>query len=164
MKTKTLSLALAVLFSAATAVVAAPDLKQTIASINADANKPGGPEKVVQSISRTVGVPAATLEKQKASTGLTYGDIFAAHSIAKASGKNFAEIAALRKKGQTWDQIAEVNGVDTGGKKTAKKTAPAPAAEPSATPETRSLAQQQADRWAGRTERTNVPKPKAKKP
>lgn len=163
MKTKTLFLALAVLFSAATAVVAAPDLKQTIASINADANKPGGPEKVVQSISRTTGVPAATLEKQKASTGLTYGDIFAAHSIAKASGKNFAEIAALKKKGQTWDQIAEANGVDVGGKKTAKKTAPA--AQPSATPEeTRSLAQQQADRWAGRTERTNVPKPKAKKP
>lgn len=163
MNMKTLSFALTVLFSLATAVVAAPTIKQTVASINADASKPGGPEKVVQSISKSTGVPAATLEKQKASTGLTYGDIFAAHSIAKASGKNFAEIAALKKKGQTWDQIAEANGVDIGGKKTATKTAPA--AQPSPTPEeTRSLAQQQADRWAGRTERTNVPKPKAKKP
>src|SRR5688572_31386767 len=110
MKMKTLSLTLSVLFAVTMAVVAAPTIKQTVANINADAAKPDGPAKVVQSISKTTGVPAATLESQKASTGLTYGDIFAAHSIAKASGKKFAEIVALKKKGQTWDQIAEANG------------------------------------------------------
>ena len=146
MKTKTLSLALTVLFSVTTAVVAAPTIKQTVASINADATKPGGPAKVVQSISKSTGVPAATLESQKASTGLTYGDIYAAHSIAKASGKNFAEIAALKKKGQTWDQIAEANGVDIGGKKTtAAKNEPAAKASP--TPPQKSLFQEQRDRY-----------------
>lgn len=146
MKMKTLSLALTVLFSVTTAVVAAPTIKQTIASINADASKPDGPAKVVQSISKSTGVPAATLESQKASTGLTYGDIFAAHSIAKASGKKFTDMVALKKKGQTWDQIAEANGVDIGGKKTAAAKNQ-PAAKPSPTPPQKSLFQEQRDRY-----------------
>ncbi len=146
MKMKTLSLALTVLFSVTTALVAAPTIKQTIANINADASKPDGAAKVVQSISKSTGVPAATLESQKASTGLTYGDIFAAHSIAKASGKKFADMVALKKKGQTWDQIAEANGVDIGGKKTtAAKNQPA--AKPSLTPPQKSLFQEQRDRY-----------------
>ena len=146
MNTKILSLTLVVLFSVAAAVVAAPTIKQTVASINADATKPGGPAKVVQSISKSTGVPAATLEKQKTSTGLTYGDLFAAHSIAKASGKNFAEIAALRKKGQTWDQIAEANGVDIGGKKTATAKNQ-PQAKPSPTPPQKTLQQEMRERY-----------------
>lgn len=145
MKMKTLSLTLVVLFSV-TAGLFAATIKQTVVSINADAGKAGGPARVVQSISKSTGVPAATLEKQKASTGLTYGDLFAAHSIAKASGKTFEEIAALKKKGQTWDQIAEANGVDIGGKKsaTAKNQ---PAAKPSPTPPQKSLFQEQRDRY-----------------
>ena len=146
MKTKILSLTLVGFLSMTAAALAAPTIKQTVANINADAAKPGGEARVVQSVSKSTGVPAATLEKQKASTGLTYGDLFAAHSIAKASGKNFAEIAALRKKGQTWDQIAEANGVDIGGKKTtAAKTDPA--AKPSPTPPQKSLFQEQKDRY-----------------
>lgn len=146
MKTRFLSLTLVVLFSMTAAVVAAPTIKQAIANINADATKPGGPAKVVQSISKSTGVAAATLEQQKTSTGLTYGDIFAAHSIAKASGKNFAEIAALKKKGQTWDQIAEAHGVDIGGKKTttAKNQ---PQAKPSATAPQKTLQQIQRERY-----------------
>src|SRR5688500_8123985 len=147
MNTKTLFLILTVLFAVTTAVVAAPTIKQTVASINADAAKPGGPARVVQSISKSTGVPAATLESQKASTGLTYGDIFAAHSIAKASGKNFAEIAALKKKGQTWDQIAEANGVDIGGGKKTTAAKNDPAAKPSPTPPQKSLFQEQKDRY-----------------
>ena len=143
---KTLSLTLVVLFSI-TASLFAATIKQTVASINADANKAGGPARVVQSISKSTGVPAATLEKQKASTGLTYGDIFAAHSIAKASGKTFDEIAALKKKGQTWDQIAEANGVDIGGKKSAKTAKNQPAAKPSPTPPQKTLQQEQRDRY-----------------
>ncbi len=161
MNTKTVSLVLTFLFAVTAAVVAAPSIKQTIASINADAAKPGGPAKVVQSISKSTGVPAATLESQKASTGFSYGDIYAAYSIARASGKNFAEIAALKKKGQTWDQIAEANGVSLGGqKKVAKTEGPAPAASPSPEP-VKTQAQLQRERWSQQTQITNVPKPKA---
>ena len=142
---KTLSLTLVVLFSITAALFAAT-IKQTVASINSDAGKEGGPARVVQSISKSTGVPGATLEKQKASTGLTYGDLFAAHSIAKASGKTFDEIAALKKKGQTWDQIAEANGVDIGGKKTSTAKNQ-PAAKPSPTPPKKTLQQEQRERY-----------------
>jgi hypothetical protein len=130
-----------------TAVMVAATIKQTVASINADASKPGGPERVVKSISKSTGIPAATLEKEKASTGLTYGDIFAAHSIAKASGKTFAEIAALKKKGQTWDQIAEANGVDIGGGKKNTTAKNQPQAKPSPTPPQKTLQQLQRERY-----------------
>ena len=122
----------------------AASLSKTVAQINADASKEGGAAKVLESISKSTGVSASTLEKQKTKTGLTYGDVFAAHSIAKASGKSFDEIAALKKQGQTWDQIAEANGVETGGK---KKVAAQPSPTPTATPPKRRLADEMKDRW-----------------
>ena len=132
-------------FSLATLQAQAATIKQTIASINADASKPGGPERVMKSISASTGVAVATLEKQKAKTGLNHGDIFAAHSIAKASGKSFDQIAALKMKGQNWDKIAEDNGVSMGGDtKAATTKGQAPAA--SATPK-KSLFQEQRDRY-----------------
>lgn len=143
MKTKSFFLTLASLL-VLTAVQAAP-LSQTVASINADAKKEGGPAKVVQSISKSTGVPAATIEKQKARIG-SYGDVFAAHSISKASGKSFDEIAALKKKGQTWDQIAEASGVTPVGKKGAK-TAAQPTPKPSATRPQKTLKQLQHERY-----------------
>jgi hypothetical protein len=149
MKMKSFFLTLVCLLAATAIGMAAASLSQTAANINADAQKEGGPAKVLQSISKSTGVPVATLEKEKAKTGLTYGDLFAAHSIAKASGKSFDEIAAMKKKGQTWDQIAEANGVSQGGKKTAQKANAQPAAAkptPSATPK-KTLQQIQRERY-----------------
>ena len=149
MKMKHLLFAVVAGFSLATLQVQAATIKQTVASINADASKPGGPERVLKSISASTGVAVATLEKQKAKTGLSYGDIFAAHSIAKAAGKSFDQIAALKVKGASWDKIAEENNVSIGGKKTAAtkdgtkegpKVSPTPA---------KTLRQEQADRWRG---------------
>ena len=142
--------------------VEAGSIQKTIANINADADKPGGPEQVLKSISASTHVPVATLEKQKAKSDLSYGDLFMAHSIAKASGKSFDEIAALKTKGQSWDAVAEASNVSLGGKKSVNKPAVA-AAKPSPTPEGRSLRQEQNDRFAGRVEVTNAPKPPPKK-
>jgi hypothetical protein len=148
-------------FSLATLQVQAATIKQAIASINADASKPGGPERAVKSISKSTGVPAATLEKQKAKTGMSYGDIFAAHSIAKASGKTFDQIAALKAKGQSWDKIAEENNVSIGGQKTTK-TAAAPAASPSPSP-IKTMAQEQRERLSQTHAVTNAPPAPKKK-
>lgn len=145
MKMKYFLFAVVAGFSLATLQVQAATIKQTVANINADASKPGGPERVLQSISKSTGVPAATLEKQKAKTGLSYGDVFAAHSIAKASGKSFDQIAALKAKGQSWDKIAEDNNVSLGGQKVAKTNAPA--AKSSPTPPQKSLRQEMNDRY-----------------
>lgn len=160
MKMKKLFLILSVLAVVTAVGVQAASIEKTMANINADANKPGGPEQVLKSISASTGVPVATLEKQKAKTGMSYGDLFAAHSIAKAAGKKFDEIAALKAKGETWDKIAEANNVSLGGKKSVKKVAAT--VQPSPTPEVRSLRQEQNDRWAGRVEITNKPKPTPK--
>ena len=89
---------------------------------------------MLKSISKSTGVPAATLEKQKAKTGLSYGDIFAAHSIAKASGKSFDQIAALKAKGQSWDKIADANNVSLGGQESDENTPPAATASPTPAP------------------------------
>jgi hypothetical protein len=122
----------------------AASLSKTIAQINADAAKEGGPARVLESMSKSTGISASTLEKQKSKHGFSYGDVFAAYSIAKASGKNVDEIAALKKTGQTWDQIAEANGVETGGK---KKVAAQPTPTPSPTAPKRRLADEMKDKW-----------------
>lgn len=124
MKTKNSFLAAAlILFWASAAWSQAASINQTIASLNADAQKPGGPERVLKSISASTHLPVATLEKEKAKFGLTYGDLYVAHAIASASGKKVDDIVGLKRKGQTWDKIADDNNVSLGGKKTNKAAA-----------------------------------------
>jgi hypothetical protein len=118
-------------------------LNQTIANINADAKK--DPAKAAQAVSVSTKVPVATLEKEKARTNLSYGDLFAAHSIAKASGKTFDEVAALKSKGQGWDAIANSLGVSLDGKKSAQK--PVVQAKPTPTPPKKTLEQEQRERY-----------------
>jgi hypothetical protein len=109
----------------------AATINETIASLNAGA-KIDGPAKVLQSISASTHVPVATLEKQKARTNLSYGDLFVAHAIARATGKRFDEIAALKLKGQSWDKIAQDNHVSLGGnKKEVARSGPKPGVPPS---------------------------------
>jgi len=123
--------------------LAAASLTQTVANINADAKK--DPANAAKSVSASTKVPVATLEKEKAAhPNMTYGDLFAAHTIAKASGKKFEEIAAMKAKGQSWDQIAEASGVSTDSKQKQSATVKA---SPTATPPTKSLFQEQKDRY-----------------
>lgn len=62
-------------------------------------------------------VAGTTLEQQKAQTGLTFGDIYVAHSLALSTRKKFDAIIALKKKGQTWSQIARAHNVTLRGSK-----------------------------------------------
>jgi hypothetical protein len=105
-------------------------IPQTIARLNADAQKPGGEERVLKSISASTNVPVATLAKEKATSGFTLGDLYVAHALANAAEKSFAELAKLKKQGQTWDKIADANNVSLGGKKVKKmaeaKASPTP--------------------------------------
>jgi len=142
MKTTFLTVFLAVVTAGC---LSAATIKQTIANINADSKKEGGPAKVLQSISASTKVPVSTLEKEKAkNANMTYGDLFAAHAIAKAAGKSFDEVAALKAKGDTWDKIADSLGVSLDGK---KKMAQVPGAKPTPTPPKKTLRQEQAERY-----------------
>ncbi len=89
----------------------AADLEKVIAKLNRDAQEEGGHKAVLQKISGKTHVPVETLEAQMKRTHLSYGEIFAANSIANAADKTFDYIAGLRAQGQTWRQIVKDNKV-----------------------------------------------------
>jgi hypothetical protein len=65
-------------------------------------------------ISAATGVPVATLQAQRASTGLGWGSLEKAHLLANATGQSFDNIVALHQGGQGWGKIAHDNGLKLG--------------------------------------------------
>lgn len=65
-------------------------------------------------ISTATGVPVATLQAERASTGLGWGGIEKAHLLANATGQSFDNIVALHQSGQGWGKIAHNNGLNLG--------------------------------------------------
>ncbi len=64
----------------------------------------------VDRISAATGVPVATLQAERASTGLGWGSLENAHLLANASGQSFDSIVAQHQAGQGWGKIAHDNG------------------------------------------------------
>jgi hypothetical protein len=65
-------------------------------------------------ISAETGVPVATLQAERASTGLGWGGLEKAHLLANASGRCFDDIVALHQGGQGCGKIAHDNGLNLG--------------------------------------------------
>jgi hypothetical protein len=65
-------------------------------------------------ISTATGVPVATLQAERASTGLGWGGIEKAHLLANATGQSFDSVVALHQSGQGWGKIAHDNGLNLG--------------------------------------------------
>src|SRR6266536_4813563 len=76
----------------------------TVASRGANLNR----------ISTETGVPVATLQAERASTGLGWGGLEKAHLLANASGRSFDDIVDLHKSGEGWGKIAHDNGLNLG--------------------------------------------------
>ena len=72
-------------------------------------------QKMISIIVINTDVAASTLEQEKTETGMTFGDIYVAHSLSLATRKKFKAIVALHKSGQTWAQIAKAHGVTLKG-------------------------------------------------
>jgi len=68
----------------------------------------------VDRISVATGVPVATLQAERASTGLGWGSLEKAHLLANASGQSFDNVVALHQSGQGWGKIAHDNGLNLG--------------------------------------------------
>ena len=68
----------------------------------------------VERISAATRVPVATLEAERASTGLGWGSLEKAHLLANASGQSFDNVVALHRSGQGWGKIAHDNGLNLG--------------------------------------------------
>jgi hypothetical protein len=65
-------------------------------------------------ISAATGVPVATLQAERTSTGLGWGSLENAHLLANASGQSFDSIVAQHQAGQGWGKIAHDNGLNLG--------------------------------------------------
>src|SRR6266568_2184580 len=69
---------------------------------------------VVTRISNETGVPVDTLQSERTSTGLGWGELENAHLLANASGQNFNDIVALHQAGEGWGKIAHDNSLNLG--------------------------------------------------
>ena len=65
-------------------------------------------------ISAETGVPVATLQAERASTGLGWGGLEKAHLLANASGQSFDTIAGKFQGHEGWGQIAHDYGLNLG--------------------------------------------------
>jgi hypothetical protein len=65
-------------------------------------------------ISDETGVPVDTLQAERASTGLGYGELETAHLLANESGQSFDDIVAMHQAGEGWGKIAHDNGLNLG--------------------------------------------------
>ena len=68
----------------------------------------------VDRISAETGIPVATLQAERASTGLGWGGLEKAHLLANATGQSFDSIVAQHQAGQGWGKIAHDNGLKLG--------------------------------------------------
>src|SRR5262245_15087025 len=89
-------------------------LEQKARNFDRWSTRPDGRDRVLTEVSRDTGVPRATLAEQRRQTGLGYGGLFIANSLASATGRSFDEIAALKASGHGWGWIAKQYNVKLG--------------------------------------------------
>src|SRR6266404_3887696 len=65
-------------------------------------------------ISAETGVPVATLQAERASTGLGWGGLEKGHLLANASGQSFDTVVGKFHGGEGWGKIAHDNGLNLG--------------------------------------------------
>jgi hypothetical protein len=72
-------------------------------------------QRMLSIITINTDVAVSTLEQEKERTGMTFGDVYVAHSLALATKKKFSAIVALHRSGQSWAQIAKSHKVTLKG-------------------------------------------------
>lgn len=89
-------------------------LQQDASRITRDATRLGTTGQPLEVLSRHLGVPVDRLRDQKQTMKLTYGELAVGHEIAKASGRNFGDIARQLKERENWGMIISETGVNVG--------------------------------------------------
>jgi hypothetical protein len=72
-------------------------------------------QRMLSIITINTDVAGSQLEQEKARTGMTFGDVYVAHSLALATKKKFNAIVELHKSGKTWADIAKSHNVTLKG-------------------------------------------------
>lgn len=88
-------------------------IQQLIDDINAGART--NKTRMVRILVLNTDVAAETLDAEKKRTGFSYGDIYVAHSLALATRKSFDQIAAFKRNGLSWAQIAQMHNCSLKG-------------------------------------------------
>lgn len=84
-----------------------PAFRKAIDSLDAQSGKVmRGVGLVPAAVSWQTKVPLETLVAQQAETGLSYGELLVANSLAVGSGNSFARILAMRAKTLTWAELS----------------------------------------------------------
>jgi hypothetical protein len=80
-----------------------------------DAAAKSNQARMLSIITINTDVTGTTLEKEKARTGFTLGEVYVAHSIALAAHKSFDQVAVMKTNGNTWGRVATMNKVSLRG-------------------------------------------------
>jgi hypothetical protein len=72
-------------------------------------------QRMLSIITINTDVAASQLEREKAETGMTFGDIYVAHSLTLATKKKFKTMVALHQSGKSWADIAKLHNVTLKG-------------------------------------------------
>ncbi len=91
------------------------DLNQQINQLNDTAKTLDGQKRVLDKISKATGVASTTLEAERKSSKLGFGELMIAHLLATSTGKTFDQILNEFKSGKGWGKIANDNNVKLGG-------------------------------------------------
>ncbi len=84
-----------------------PAFRKAIDALDAQAGKVmRGTGLVPAAVSAQTQLPIEVLVAQQAETGLSYGELLVADSLAVGSGKSFARILTLRAKTRTWAELS----------------------------------------------------------
>jgi len=87
--------------------------RRAIDSLDAKSNKRvAGVDMVAAAVSWQTGVSIATLKAQHAETGLSYGELLVADSLAVGSGNSFAKTLRMRSRTQTWAELSLKLGIN----------------------------------------------------
>jgi hypothetical protein len=72
-------------------------------------------QRMLSIITINTDVAGSQLEQEKARTGMTFGDVYVAHSLALATKKKFNAMVELHKSGKSWADIAKSHNVTLKG-------------------------------------------------
>jgi hypothetical protein len=94
--------------TAAVSAAEKPSFKTALNDLNAQsATVVEGYSLMGPAVSGQTGVSVEILKKQRAATGLSFGELLVANSLASGSGKSFNEIMRIKAKTQGWSQLAK---------------------------------------------------------
>lgn len=94
--------------SAARLTAENPRLRAAVVKLDAEAKtQVEGWTLIANAVAWQTKVPVKTLKQQHESTGLTYGELLVANSLAVGSGNSFEAVMAMKGKNRNWADVAK---------------------------------------------------------